>query len=83
MPDRREDVERALREAAAAADVIVTTGGISMGEYDCVKDALDALGAERVFWRVAQKPAGPLGLLAARPASPSSASPAIPSPRCW
>jgi molybdopterin molybdotransferase len=33
-----------------------------MGEYDCVKDVLDELGAERIFWRVAQKPAGPLGL---------------------
>jgi molybdopterin molybdotransferase len=62
IPDRREEVVRALREAATAADVIVTTGGISMGEYDCVKDALDELGAERIFWRVAQKPAGPLGL---------------------
>ena len=62
VPDRREEVARALRQAAADADVIVTTGGISMGEYDCVKDVLDELGAERVFWRVAQKPAGPLGL---------------------
>jgi len=62
VSDRREEVVRALREAAAAADVIVTTGGISMGEYDCVKDVLDELGAERIFWRVAQKPAGPLGL---------------------
>jgi len=62
VPDRREEVARALRQAAADADVIVTTGGISMGEYDCVKDVLDELGAERIFWRVAQKPAGPLGL---------------------
>ena len=62
IPDRRDAVVRALREAAGAADVIVTTGGISMGQYDCVKDALEELGAERVFWRVAQKPAGPLGL---------------------
>jgi molybdopterin molybdotransferase len=62
VPDRREEVARALRQAAADADVIVTTGGISMGEYDCVKDVLDELGAGRIFWRVAQKPAGPLGL---------------------
>jgi molybdopterin molybdotransferase len=62
VPDRREEIVRALRQAAADADVIVTTGGISMGEYDCVKDVLDELGAERIFWRVAQKPAGPLGL---------------------
>jgi molybdopterin molybdotransferase len=62
VPDRREEVARALRQAATDTDVIVTTGGISMGEYDCVKDMLDELGAERIFWRVAQKPAGPLGL---------------------
>ena len=62
VPDRREEIVRALRQAAADADVIVTTGGISMGEYDCVKDVLDELRAERIFWRVAQKPAGPLGL---------------------
>jgi molybdopterin molybdotransferase len=62
VPDHREEVVRALRQAAADADIIVTTGGISMGEYDYVKDALDELGAERIFWRVAQKPAGPLGL---------------------
>ncbi len=61
VPDRRERVERAIREAVDAADVVVTTGGISVGAYDYVKDVLDALGAERVFWRVAQKPGGPLG----------------------
>jgi molybdopterin molybdotransferase len=61
VADRRADMQQALLAAAAAADVIVTTGGISMGAFDCVKDALEALAAERVFWRVAQKPAGPLG----------------------
>jgi len=69
VPDRREDLLAAIRVAAAGADAVVTTGGISMGEYDRVKDALEELGAARVFWRVAQKPAGPLGLwrLAGRP----------------
>jgi molybdopterin molybdotransferase len=61
VPDRTSDLVRALGAAAAAADVIVTTGGISMGAYDHVRDALEELHAERVFWRVAQKPAGPLG----------------------
>ena len=61
VPDRREELARALRAAADAADVIATTGGISMGEYDLVKEVLEELGAERAFWRVAQKPAGPLG----------------------
>ena len=51
---------RALGQAAASADVIVTTGGISVGTSDFVKDVLESLGAERMFWRVAQKPGGPL-----------------------
>jgi molybdopterin molybdotransferase len=62
VPDTREAIAAALRSALAAADVVVTTGGVSMGEYDHVKDALERMGAERAFWRVAQKPAGPLGL---------------------
>ncbi len=62
VPDRRDAVMDVLQRAATAADVVVTTGGISMGVYDCVKDALEALGAECRFWRVAQKPGKPLGL---------------------
>ena len=61
VPDQREAVARALGQAAASADVIVTTGGISVGTSDFVKDVLESLGAERIFWRVAQKPGGPLG----------------------
>ncbi len=61
VPDRSEAVAAALRRAAGEADAIVTTGGISMGELDRVKDALESVGAEWLFWRVAQKPAGPLG----------------------
>jgi molybdopterin molybdotransferase len=61
IPDEAADVTRALRGAWAAADVVVTTGGVSMGERDRVKDVLGEMSAERVFWRVAQKPAGPLG----------------------
>ena len=60
VADRREAVARALREAASSADAIVTTGGISVGEYDFVKAVLEELGAEKVFWRVAQKPGNPL-----------------------
>jgi len=61
VPDRREGVEAVLREALATADVILTTGGVSVGDSDFVKPVLEAMGAEPVFWRVAQKPGGPLG----------------------
>lgn len=62
VPDRREDVVAALTAALAGADVVLTNGGISVGDFDYIKDVLEGLGAEQVFWRVAQKPGGPLGL---------------------
>jgi molybdopterin molybdotransferase len=61
VPDTRESVEHVLREAMATSDMILTTGGISVGDYDFVKDVLEDLGVKRIFWRVAQKPGGPLG----------------------
>jgi molybdenum cofactor synthesis domain-containing protein len=48
----------ALAEAAAAADIIVSSGGVSMGEYDLVKHVLRDLGSVE-FWRVAMKPGKP------------------------
>ncbi len=47
--------------ARTEADVIVTNGGISVGDYDFVKAVLGELGAREVFWKVLQKPGGPLG----------------------
>lgn len=57
--DRFDDVQARLAEAATA-DVVLSTGGVSVGEYDFVKEALDALGVRRAFWKVAQKPGRPL-----------------------
>jgi molybdopterin molybdotransferase len=57
--DRFEDVRTRL-EDAAQADVVLSTGGVSVGDFDFVKEALDAIGVERFFWRVAQKPGKPL-----------------------
>jgi molybdopterin molybdotransferase len=52
-------LERAFRDAAATADVVITSGGVSVGEADFVKDLLERLG-EVVFWKVAMKPGRPL-----------------------
>ena len=57
--DRPEDLRARLADALAA-DVVLTTGGVSVGALDYVKDALAALGVEQVFWKVAQKPGKPL-----------------------
>lgn len=62
VPDQREAVAATLRQALASADVVLTNGGVSVGDFDHIKEVLEALGAELVFWRVAQKPGGPLGL---------------------
>lgn len=57
--DAREEVERAFREAAAAADAIITSGGVSVGEADFVKETLERAG-EVGFWKIAMKPGRPL-----------------------
>ncbi|MFN8544845.1 MAG: gephyrin-like molybdotransferase Glp [Candidatus Binatia bacterium] len=57
--DREDAIRAALREAARA-DVVLSTGGVSVGDFDFVKEALDALGVERRFWKVAQRPGKPL-----------------------
>jgi molybdopterin molybdotransferase len=52
-------LEQAFRDAAAAADVVITSGGVSVGEADFVKVLLNKLG-EVVFWKIAMKPGRPL-----------------------
>ncbi|MEO8628210.1 MAG: gephyrin-like molybdotransferase Glp [Betaproteobacteria bacterium] len=52
-------IERAFDDAAHAADVVITSGGVSVGEADFVKQILDRLG-EVLFWKIAMKPGRPL-----------------------
>jgi molybdopterin molybdotransferase len=58
--DDAERLRGVLNEAAEAADVVVSSGGVSMGEYDVVKLLLREVGSVD-FWKVAMKPAKPLG----------------------
>lgn len=58
--DDRGELQRRLAEAAEEGDVVVTSGGVSMGEYDVVKHLLKEMGSVD-FWRVAMKPAKPFG----------------------
>lgn len=60
IPDTREAVRLTLEQALAGADVVLTNGGVSVGDYDFVKDVLQDMGAQLVFWRVKQKPGKPL-----------------------
>ena len=52
-------IEQAFQSAAQTADVVITSGGVSVGEADFVKAMLDRLG-EVVFWKIAMKPGRPL-----------------------
>ena len=60
VPDRIEALTEAFLRAAQDADVIVTTGGASVGDRDLVHPALEAAGASLDFWRVAMRPGKPL-----------------------
>ncbi len=57
--DTPEAVETAFASAAAAADVVMTSGGVSVGDADYVKQMLDRLG-QVLFWKIAMKPGRPL-----------------------
>ena len=59
VPDEREATEQAFRKAAEAADAIITTGGVSVGDADYVTETLEKIG-EVNFWKVAIKPGRPL-----------------------
>ena len=58
VPDQREATLQALRDAAQAHDVILTSGGVSVGEEDHVKPAVQTLGALDL-WQIAIKPGKP------------------------
>jgi len=58
--DRDAEIRAALTRALARADLVIVTGGVSVGERDLVRPALASLGARTIFWGVAQKPGKPL-----------------------
>jgi molybdopterin molybdotransferase len=65
VPDQRQATQNVLREAAAGHDLILTSGGVSVGEEDHVKPAVEAEG-ELALWKIAIKPGKPLAFGAVR-----------------
>jgi molybdopterin molybdotransferase len=59
VPDELDATRRMLREAAAQCDIIVTSGGVSVGDADYVKPAVEAEGS-LLMWRISMKPGRPL-----------------------
>jgi molybdopterin molybdotransferase len=61
LPDERERLARAIADAAAGHDLVITSGGVSAGEADHVRAAFESIG-RLVFWRVAIKPGRPVAM---------------------
>jgi molybdopterin molybdotransferase len=61
VPDDRATLRARLAEAAAGADVVLSSGGVSVGVYDLVKEVLGEIGAID-FWQVAMQPGRPLAV---------------------
>jgi molybdopterin molybdotransferase len=60
IPDDRATTIEAVRAGLMDADVLVVSGGVSVGPHDHVRPAFEASGVEEVFWRVRLKPGKPL-----------------------
>jgi len=59
VPDIKEEIELTLKEASSIADLVITSGGASVGEADFIKIILDEIGKVG-FWKIAMKPGKPL-----------------------
>jgi molybdopterin molybdotransferase len=70
VPDRLDALLAAIGKASDA-DVIVTSGGASVGDHDLVRPALEAWGAKIDFWRVAMRPGKPLLVARRLPPAPN------------
>ena len=57
--DRKAEIEEKLRQGLRA-DVVISSAGVSVGDYDFVKDVMKQLGMEMIFWKVAMRPGQPL-----------------------
>lgn len=60
VKDTKTSINTHLKRALLQSDVVIITGGVSVGEYDYVKSALKALRVKEIFWKVSQKPGKPL-----------------------
>ncbi|MFA5941687.1 MAG: gephyrin-like molybdotransferase Glp [Sinimarinibacterium sp.] len=79
VPDREDAVRDALARGFADADIVLSSGGVSVGDYDFIPATAEKLGAQRLLWKVAQKPGMPLyvarhgrSLLFGLPGNPAS-----------
>jgi molybdopterin molybdotransferase len=81
VPDRADIARDAVAEALRGSDLVVTIGGVSVGDHDVMKPAFEAAGVTLDFWRVAIKPGKPIAIgragqttVIGLPGNPASAS---------
>ena len=60
VPDDLDAATQAMRDAIANADLVLTSGGVSVGDHDVVKAAMAAAGVQTHFWKIAVKPGKPV-----------------------
>lgn len=58
--DDEATLRAAMEAALASSDLVLTTGGVSVGDHDLVRPVASSLGVREVFWQVAQKPGKPI-----------------------
>jgi len=77
IPDRPLVLQKAISKAIATADVVLSSGGVSVGDYDYVEEILTALGAEMHVRAVAIKPGKPLTVAKFSPANATERKPVL------
>ncbi len=60
IKDNKDSLKQFLSQALNECDIVISSGGVSMGKYDYVRDVFMELGVKEHFWKVAQKPGKPL-----------------------
>lgn len=58
--DTREETRKCFEQALSYSDLVISSGGVSVGDHDYVKEALEGLGVKTIFWRIAIKPGKPV-----------------------
>ena len=59
LRDERDVITEGIRESLDDSDVLITVGGVSVGDFDYVKQAMADLGVEQIFWKINMKPGKP------------------------
>jgi len=58
--DNPRQLRQVIRRVLNKSEVLILTGGVSVGDYDYVKDILEEFGVKKIFWKVRQKPGKPI-----------------------